>query len=364
MEFVCEDLLNFIRKREKLSEKLSKMIIKQIIIGLKQIHKLNIIHRDIKLDNLLLDFSNTIKICDFGVSKILNSSDDVMHDHCGTPAYIAPEVFGSIGYCGFGCDIWSLGVTLYYMLGGEQPFKGKNLEEMKTNISTKNYQKIENISKEANDLLDKIFTVNPDERITLDGILKHSWLKGVDIKERSKIKFFSKSEKYLLGKYNICYLNNNTEDLIEDFDIKIRKWDKIIWRERRKFLKGNKGVKASQIRLQNESQKFKEKEQNFLKEIEESKQAKQRLQNESQKFEEKEQNSLKEIEKSKLTIQRLQNEIDNIKIDSKYHLDEKEKLSKDPLEFYDIIGNINSMQNGWLGFLYEQRWMWYSKINK
>ena len=71
----------------------------------------------------------------------------------------------------------------------------------------------------------------------------------------------------------------------------------------------------------------------------------------TQKFEEKEQNFLKEIEKSKLTIQRLQNEIDNIKIDSKYHLDEKENPSKDPLEFYDIIGNINSMQNvntdGW-----------------
>jgi hypothetical protein len=46
-----------------------------------------------------------------------------------------------------------------------------------------------------------------------------------------------------------------------------------------------------------------------------------------------------------------------MKIDSKYHLDEKENLSKDPLEFYDIIGNINSTQNGWLGFLYEQRWM-------
>ena len=77
----------------------------------------------------------------------------------------------------------------------------------------------------------------------------------------------------------------------------------------------------------------------------------------TQKFEEKEQNFLKEIEKSKLIIQRLQNEIDNMKIDSKYHLDEKENLSKDPLEFYDIIGNINSTQNGWLGFLYEQRWM-------
>lgn len=71
----------------------------------------------------------------------------------------------------------------------------------------------------------------------------------------------------------------------------------------------------------------------------------------------KEQNFRKEKEESRQTIPRLQKEIDNLKIDSKYHFNEKENLSKDPLEFYDIIGNINSMQNGWLGFLYEQRWM-------
>ena len=218
MEFICADLLNYIRKREKLNEKISKNIFKQIILGLKYMQKKKIVHRDIKLDNILLNLTNTIKICDFGVSKILSSPDEVMHDHCGTPAYIAPEVFENIGYCGYACDIWSLGVTLYYMLGGEQPFKGKTLEELKKNIFLKKYDKINFISKEANDLIDKMLTVNPEERITLEEILKHQWIKDVDVKNRNKIKFFSKNEKYLLKKYNVSYLKNNTQDLIENFE--------------------------------------------------------------------------------------------------------------------------------------------------
>lgn len=218
MEFICADLLGFIRKREKLSEKISKIIFKQIIQGLKYMHKFNIVHRDIKLDNLLLDLSNTIKICDFGVSKILKSHDEIMYDQCGTPAYIAPEVFENNGYKGFSCDIWSLGVTLYYILKGEQPFKGKNLEELKKNIFSQKYDKIEFISEEAEDLIDKMLKKNPEERITLDEIFKHKWIKGLDICNKNKINFFSESEKYLLGKYNICYLNNNTEELIENFD--------------------------------------------------------------------------------------------------------------------------------------------------
>ena len=218
MEFICADLLDFIRKREKLDEKKAKIIFKQIILGLKYMHKNNIVHRDIKLDNLLLDLTNTIKICDFGVSKILSSPNELMQDHCGTPAYIAPEVFEDLGYYGYGCDIWSLGVTLYYMLEGEQPFKGQTIEELKRNVFSKNYKKIDFISKEGDDLLDKMLTINPDERITLDEIMKHKWIRDVDIKKRNKIKLFSKHEKYLLEKYNVCYLKNNPEDLIETFE--------------------------------------------------------------------------------------------------------------------------------------------------
>ena len=221
MEFICADLLDYIRKRGKLNEKMSKIIFRQIVQGLKYMQKLNIVHRDIKIDNLLLDLSNTIKICDFGESKILNPPDKIMLDHCGTPAYIAPEVFLKNGYQGFGCDIWSLGVTLYFMLAGEYPFKGKNLEELKNNIFAKNYDKLDFISEEANDLLDKMLTINTEERISLDEVIRHEWLKDLDILEinnKNKIKFFTKSEKYILGKYNICYLKNDTEDLIENFN--------------------------------------------------------------------------------------------------------------------------------------------------
>ena len=100
MEYICSDLISFMKKRGKISEKIAKLIFKQMIKGLKYIHKSNIVHRDIKLDNLLIDLTNTIKICDFGVSKILKKGD-IMFDRCGTPAYIAPEIIENKGYDGF-----------------------------------------------------------------------------------------------------------------------------------------------------------------------------------------------------------------------------------------------------------------------
>jgi serine/threonine protein kinase len=92
MEYVpCGDLLSFVRKRSKLNEITAKFIFKQIIEALQYIHEHGIVHRDIKLDNILIDLNNNIKICDFGVSKQIKRGD-VMHDQCGTPAYIAPEI--------------------------------------------------------------------------------------------------------------------------------------------------------------------------------------------------------------------------------------------------------------------------------
>ncbi len=92
MEYIsCGDLLNFVRKRSKLPENISKFIFKQIIEGLNYIHSKGIVHRDIKLDNILIDLKNNIKICDFGVSRKIKKGD-IMNDQCGTPAYIAPEI--------------------------------------------------------------------------------------------------------------------------------------------------------------------------------------------------------------------------------------------------------------------------------
>ena len=218
MEYICGDLLTFMRKRAKISESTAKIIFKQIIKGLQYLHKKNIVHRDIKLDNILMDLSNTVKICDFGVSRIL-SPGDTMYEHCGTPAYIAPEIFRNEGYEGFSCDVWSSGVTLYYMLAGKQPFKGGKLEELKEIILKGQYEEIKDISKEANDLINKMLRLNPKERITIEGILKHPWLKNVDIKNRQKLNLFTNAEKALLAKYDVNYLSSPKEELIEVFTV-------------------------------------------------------------------------------------------------------------------------------------------------
>jgi len=219
MEYICGDLLGFIRKRGKLSETVSKIIFKQLIEGLKYIHKKKIVHRDIKLDNILIDLTNTIKICDFGVSRKI-SKDEIMHEHCGTPAYIAPEIFENNGYTGFQCDIWSAGVTLYYILGGIQPFRASSIKDLEKKVITGDFEPIEEVSEEANNLIKLMLKTDPKKRINEDKILNHPWLVNIKTENRKKLNLFTEAEKILLSKYDVDYLTSDKEELIENFTMK------------------------------------------------------------------------------------------------------------------------------------------------
>ena len=95
------DLLTFVRRRRKLKEDLAKYLFGQIIKGLQYVHSKGVLHRDIKLDNILLTSEGDVKICDFGVSKLIQNKSQTQTEQCGTPAYIAPEVFRGKGYKGF-----------------------------------------------------------------------------------------------------------------------------------------------------------------------------------------------------------------------------------------------------------------------
>jgi serine/threonine protein kinase len=111
---------------------------------------MNIIHRDLKLENILIDNLGIVKICDFGVSKLLYTEDTKASECCGTPAYMAPEVIMNgqsnderskkekkakeIKPYGKECDIWSLGVVLYTMLYGQLPFRGVSIREIKDRV--------------------------------------------------------------------------------------------------------------------------------------------------------------------------------------------------------------------------------------
>jgi serine/threonine protein kinase len=124
------DLLHFVKRKDKLTEIEAKRMFKQIIMGARECHEHNVLHRDFKLDNILIDrHLKQIKICDFGVSKLIKRNE-VIYDQCGTPAYLAPEIAAERGYVNFYVDIWSLGVLLYTMLCGVVPFKAPSIPEL------------------------------------------------------------------------------------------------------------------------------------------------------------------------------------------------------------------------------------------
>ena len=162
------DLLTYVRRRRKLKEDAARFLFKQIITGLAACHAKNVLHRDIKLENVLLTSQGEVKICDFGVSKLMTPGE-TMSEQCGTPAYIAPEVFRNEGYSGFASDVWSAGVVLYAMIFGAVPFKASNMAELhKQVLERQPTYKEDEISKEALDLLKGILQKDPKIRLSTD----------------------------------------------------------------------------------------------------------------------------------------------------------------------------------------------------
>ena len=228
------NLYSLLKKRRKLQEKTAKLIFKQIILALKYIHSRNIVHRDIKLENILLDLNNGIKICDFGIGKKINNSEQLLHGFSGTPLYMAPEIILSDknkGYKGFPVDIWSSGILLYIMLSGALPFKGhkpdKNKEKdnkgnksLENEIISKEPKKIKKISDNAHNLLQHLLCKDPSQRITCDEILNHPWFNNYIFKrENITNELFTENEKIILSKAYIDYRKNINENLKEYFNI-------------------------------------------------------------------------------------------------------------------------------------------------
>ncbi|XP_076881308.1 serine/threonine-protein kinase SAPK3-like [Bidens hawaiensis] len=168
----------------RFSEDEARFFFQQLISGVRYCHQMEICHRDLKLENTLLDGSRTprVKICDFGYSKsgLLHSQPK---SKVGTPAYIAPEVISRKEYDGKIADVWSCGVTLYVMLVGAYPFEDprdpRNFRKtigriMSVQYSIPDYVRV---SKECRHLLSCIFVANPYKRITIEEIKKHPWFK-------------------------------------------------------------------------------------------------------------------------------------------------------------------------------------------
>uniref|UniRef100_A0A0E0MAU8 non-specific serine/threonine protein kinase n=1 Tax=Oryza punctata TaxID=4537 RepID=A0A0E0MAU8_ORYPU len=182
----------------RFSEDEARYFFQQLISGVSYCHSMEICHRDLKLENTLLDGSPTprVKICDFGYSKsaLLHSKPK---STVGTPAYIAPEVLSRKEYDGK-ANVWSCGVTLYVMLVGSYPFEDpsdpRNFRKTISRILGVQYSIPDyvRVSSDCRRLLSQIFVADPSKRITIPEIKKHPWfLKNLpkEISEREKANY-------------------------------------------------------------------------------------------------------------------------------------------------------------------------------
>ncbi|KAL2513904.1 Serine/threonine-protein kinase SRK2B [Forsythia ovata] len=183
-ENVAREIINHksLRHPNIIRFKEARYFFQQLISGVNYCHSMQICHRDLKLENTLLDGSPAprLKICDFGYSK-----SSLLHSRpkstVGTPAYIAPEVLSRREYDGKLADVWSCGVTLYVMLVGAYPFEDqedpKNFRKTIQRIMAVQYRIPDyvHISQDCRHLLAHIFVANPARRISIRDIKTHPW---------------------------------------------------------------------------------------------------------------------------------------------------------------------------------------------
>ena len=174
--------------KNEFSETQIAVMFRQILSGIAYLHSNNIIHRDLKLENILInDIEKSIttnedlflvKIIDFGTAKIFDKNK-MPRAIVGSIYYIAPEVI--LKKYGKECDMWSLGVILYMFIVGHAPFDGRSnrdiMEKIKGGKYLKNEKRWKKASNEVKDLINKLLVLEPEKRLTAFEALRHPWFK-------------------------------------------------------------------------------------------------------------------------------------------------------------------------------------------
>ncbi|KAJ6809643.1 serine/threonine-protein kinase GRIK1-like [Iris pallida] len=159
-----------------IGEYTARRYLRDIIAGLIYLHAHDIVHGDIKPENLLVTRNGTVKIGDFSVSQAFEDGNDELWRSPGTPVFTAPECCIGLSYHGKVADVWALGVTLYCMILGYCPFIGDSLQDTYDKIVDTPLYIPEEVDPELKDLLQGLLSKDPSQRLTLESAAKHPWV--------------------------------------------------------------------------------------------------------------------------------------------------------------------------------------------
>lgn len=149
---------------------------RDVVSGLMYLHAHNIVHGDIKPENLLITSSGTVKIIDFGVSQVFEDDNDVLRRSPGTPVFTAPECCLGLTYHGKAADTWAAGATLYCMVLGTYPFLGDNLHDTYDKIVSNELFLPDNMNPLLKNLIEGLLCKDPEQRISLANVAEHPWV--------------------------------------------------------------------------------------------------------------------------------------------------------------------------------------------
>ncbi|CAL1269620.1 unnamed protein product, partial [Larinioides sclopetarius] len=183
MELINEDLLGYVRSHGRLKEKEARQFFEQMVNAMKYLHSLNIAHRDLKCENIMIDENQKIKIIDFGFcrSTVVDSNKRrrLSETFCGSTAYAAPEVLQGLPYNPMMYDVWSLGCVLYIMTTGMMPFDDSHIRKM-VQLQLKRHIKFPAsfvMSHSLKDLIKHMLEPDVTKRLTMDRVSRSAWLK-------------------------------------------------------------------------------------------------------------------------------------------------------------------------------------------
>ncbi|XP_068167997.1 serine/threonine-protein kinase NIM1 [Antennarius striatus] len=173
------ELYTKITTEGKLCDAESKIVFAQILSAVKHMHENNIIHRDLKAENVFYTSSSCIKVGDFGFSTLSRRSE-TLNTFCGSPPYAAPELFRDEHYVGIFVDIWALGVILFFMVTCTMPFRADTVAKLKRCILEGAYNLPSWVPEACQRLIRGILQPIPSDRFTVEQMIGCEWLLPVD----------------------------------------------------------------------------------------------------------------------------------------------------------------------------------------